>query len=173
MAKFIEIMVAMTEAMTRQSISGERTDNRKLIDQRTLKIDLFSGKAEDWDDWSFTFRQSMRAQNAMVYDGIITTELLKTEVSEVEFNTDQKKVSGEVYDILVQTCRGEALGIVKAVEDFQGLRAWQRLHTKYNPKTMASLIKILGAAAGPAKVTDVKEIESRLNKWEDDGKTNR
>ena len=50
---------------------------------------------------------------------------------------DMKKRSVELYDVLCRQCSGEALVIIKSVDDMQGIRAWQKLYGKYNPKTMA------------------------------------
>jgi len=92
-------------------------------------------------------------------------EMQKTEMVEDDFNDDQKAVSAELYDILTQLCRGQGLTLIRAVPDYEGM---QRLQRKYNPKTVARLIKVLGKAAGPAKILEIKDLETRLNKWEED-----
>ena len=37
--------------------------------------------------------------------------------------------------MLIQSCRGKALRIVRAAERHNGLLAWRRLHQEYKPKT--------------------------------------
>ena len=45
---------------------------------------------------------------------------------EKPLNDEEEKLSGELYDILCQVCTSEALGVVKAVNDMQGMAAWRK-----------------------------------------------
>ena len=168
-AELLRSLTSMVAAMQQQQPRGEGAGGpRKLMDLKTMKVDNFSGLSDDWEDWAYTFKRKVKVQSIAVYQAITAAEVQKTEIIETDFNDEQKKVSAELYDVLSDTWRGDALKIVRAVPEYEGVRAWQRLHVKYNPKTVARLIRILGLAAGPSKIVDIKDLENKLNKWEED-----
>ena len=72
----------------------------------------------------------------------------------------------ELYDILSQYCTGEALSVIKGVTSFEGFLAWQKLHRKYNPKTMARTIRLMTDVAGPKQVKEIWEVEAAITAWE-------
>ena len=84
----------------------------------------------------------------------------------MDLSEEEDELSGEIYDIMCQVCRGEALTVIRNVEECRGGRAWQKLYKKYNPKTVARMIKLLGEVTAPGKISDVREVESFLNRWE-------
>lgn len=43
--------------------------------------------------------------------------------------------------------------ILKGTPDCQGLLAWQRLHRRYSPRTMARAIRLMTEVASPGRVT--------------------
>ena len=47
---------------------------------------------------------------------------------------DVNRYSGELYDIICQACSGDALSIIRTVEDFKGFTAWHKLRKKFNPR---------------------------------------
>ena len=75
--------------------------------------------------------------------------------------------SGELYDILCQHCTGEALGVIRLVDDMKGFTAWVKLHQKYNPETMARGVRMLGEVVNPARPKELKDIETAVNRWQD------
>jgi hypothetical protein len=44
-------------------------------------------------------------------------------------------LSSELYDVLCTAWKGEALLVLKSVDEFEGFRAWQKLWSRYIPKT--------------------------------------
>ena len=56
-----------------------------------------------------------------------------------------KQASSELYDILCTVVNdgSEAMSVIRAVEDYQGIKAWQWLYPKYNPRTLARAIRLL------------------------------
>ena len=119
MAELMKTVVTLTESITKQAEAAQAAaaaatvggaggggGNKKLLDMKAMKLDNFTGLATDWEDWAFTFRRTLRAQSAMVFDALVTAEGQKTEISEDTYTVDQQKVSGELYDTLVQMCRG-------------------------------------------------------------------
>ena len=74
--------------------------------------------------------------------------------------------SAELYSLLCQLLEGEALTILCSVGAPHGLRAWQLLYRKYNPRTMAKSIRMLREVTSPPKVTHLKDFEGHLMNWE-------
>ena len=82
-----------------------------------------------------------------------------------------EKLSDELYDILCQCCSGEALQVIRTVTEMQGWEAWSKLHRKYQPRSMARAIRLVGLVTNPPKVNDLKDVETALDKWEENVKT--
>ena len=61
------------------------------------------------------------------------------------------KLSAELCDVLCQVVSGEAMTILRSVEDCRGFVAWQKLYQKFNPKTVARAIRLLAEACSPDK----------------------
>ena len=108
-----------------------------------------------------------------MFDFIEKAERSTVEVDEEDWHLNTEEIdvnqaSSELYDILCTVVNNgsEAMSVIRAVEDYQGLKAWQRLHLKYNPRTMARAIKLLGEVANPTPAKNVGEVEATLNKWE-------
>ena len=81
---------------------------------------------------------------------------LTDEVDEEDWHLNREEVEGntaaqEHYDILCTVAPGEAMAVTSSVEDFQfqGLRAWQKLHLKCNPRTMARAIRLIAGGGKP------------------------
>ena len=147
---------------------SDRSDRRTKLQARHIKIEQFDGKMDKWDDWAFAFRRTIRSMDSACYKLMIEAEKKTEDVDETTgFNMVQEQVSGELYDILCQVCTSEALSVIKAVEDCEGISAWQKLFRKYNPKTMARGIRLLCEVTSPPKVKELKDIEVDLNKWEE------
>ena len=49
----------------------------------------------------------------------------------------------------------------------RGIEAWEKLHRKYNPRTMARGVRLLAEAVGPSKVKELREVGSAVNRWEE------
>ena len=141
---------------------------RRRIDAKNLRIQEFSGEPDKWADWAFAFKRTIRSMDTEVYKVMTDVESMNKDINEMEdLDGEQDKMSAELYDILCQACTGEALSVVRSVDDCEGIRAWQRLHNRYNPKTVARMIQMLGEVTSPQKVKELKDIEIALNKWED------
>jgi hypothetical protein len=144
---------------------------RKLIDARHLKVPFFDGTPSKFDDWSFAFKRTIRSVNLDAYNALVLVEK-ETRVDEGNLdlemvNVDAETLSAELYDILCQACQGEAMSCVRSVDDMLGLTAWCKLYTKFNPRTMARAIRLVGAVTNPPRIKDIKNAESDLDKWED------
>ena len=145
----------------------------RVMNPRYMKLHDFDGNAVSWGDWAFGFRRAIRSASVEAYHIMDDVEKVSTELDEKDLqghrlavDVDVNKLSAELYDILCQCVSGEAMAIIRSVDDFQGFRAWQTLHLKYNPRTMARAIRMMGEVANPQHVKDVKDVEMALNRWE-------
>ena len=56
--------------------------------------------------------------------------------------------------------------MIKGVTSFEGFLAWQKLHRKYNSKTMARAIRLMTDVTGPKQVKEIREVEAAITAWE-------
>ena len=112
-------------------------DKGKLISKH-ITPDRFSGDMAKWDDWAFKLKRSINTMNRDVCRLMSIWESREEEIEEAE-NTSRefRQRSAELYDVLCERCDGEALMIIRQVGDMEGIRAWQKLFHRYNPRTMA------------------------------------
>ena len=135
----MEQFQAMLEAVVNRigvAVASPAPEGKGRALAKHMRCESFSGS--DWSGWAFSFKSGIRAQNQAVFKAMQSVEALEDPVSEeCDVPVEQEARSGELYDLLCQFCTGEALGIVRSTVDMQGFAAWQKLHRKYNPKTMA------------------------------------
>ena len=145
---------------------------RRIIDFCNVKLHDYGGQASGWADWAFGFKRAIRSCNPDLFRLMERVERSEDAPSEEDLSIDDQipvdvdRASAELYDALCQTCVGEAMAIVRGVEDCQGLVAWYRLAKTYNPKTMARAIRLMTEVASPTPVKDLKEVDQALTMWE-------
>ena len=172
-----QAMQAQTQQAHQQQEQRPQYQGRsgRKIDTKHIKVPIFDGSAAKFDDWSFAFRRTIRSANRKAYDLLAQVETM-TVVDEEGLDLDMEgewvqedinAYSAELYDILCQACQGEALTCLRSVEDMKGLEAWSKIYKKFNPKTMARAIRLVGAVANPPKIKDIKDAEAELDKWEE------
>ena len=163
-------MLAMKEILGPQRAeghSGEVKHTGKLI-AKYVRCETFAGDQAKWEDWSFAFKRSIRSMSRDAYDAMTEWEKGTEDLDEeTELSKELEQRSAELYDILCQFCSGEALMVVRSVEDMEGIKAWQRLHKKYNPKTMARGVRMLTEVIGPPKITELTNFETSVTMWEE------
>ena len=144
MAAFAESLKLLTESLNARQQGGRTT--RRAMDLRAFeKIDSFSGNEDQWGDWSFVFEnvvnhESIEAGNVMTW----MTQTSDNENAEKGLDIDAgsyfafqvQPLSRELYDILVNTTKGDALRVVRVTDGRDGFLAWKKLNKRYNPKSM-------------------------------------
>ena len=138
-----------------------------MLDTRGVRLPTFDGQAEDWGDWSFAFKCGVRAMSEQGYKALMYAETHEVKPDETAMSEGDRKVSGELFDLLCQLCSGDALAVLRGIDDCKGVYAWAKLTEKYNPKTMASRVRLLTQVVGPAKVKENKDIESAIAAWKE------
>ena len=142
-------------------------DKGKLV-SKYIKPDCFGGDMAKWDDWAFKLKRSINTMNRDVCRLMTIWESREEEIEEAE-NTSRefRQRSAELYDILCERCDGEALMIVRQVGDMEGIKAWQKLFHRYNPRTMARGLRMLSEVVNPQKAKSLTEVETLVSRWED------
>jgi hypothetical protein len=74
-------------------------------------------------------------------------------------------ISSELYDLLCTVVKGEGWTILKSVEEFYGFKAWQKLQSKYNPRTAARAFELLSDVCSPGAVEGAHEVEAAFATW--------
>ena len=142
-------------------------DQGKLV-SKFIKADSFSGDASKWDDWSFKFKRSVNTMNRDMCRLMTVWESREDEIDEEQhMSRDFQQRSAELYDILCERCDGEALMIIRQVNDMEGVRAWQKLFNRYNPRTMARGLRLLSEAVNPPRAKSLADVETLVSRWED------
>ena len=101
-----------------------------------------------------------------MYDDMTRAESAETMGSDEGFGVPPE-MSATLYDILCQHVDGEALMVMKAVRDCNGLSAWQALFRKYNPVTCARRLRLLTHVVMPGKIKNCSEVDASIILWEE------
>ena len=159
-----------TAEMSESELDGDTPrmrDQGKLI-SKFIKADSFGGDMSKWDDWSFKFKRSVNTMNRDMCRLMTVWESREDDIDEEEkMSREFQQRSAELYDILCERCDGEALMIVRQVNDMEGVRAWQKLFQRYNPRTMARGLRMLSEAVNPPRAKNLADVETLVSKWED------
>ena len=75
--------------------------------------------------------------------------------------------SGELFKQLVQLTSGEAITIVKSIDENDGFRAWSSLKKNYNKKTIGRMMRQLDECMYPAMQKDLKGLGAAIGEWEE------
>jgi hypothetical protein len=158
--QFLEVMKTITDQMQKMNDqikeikSGavdeppgfevkKKKEVSESIDMKNMKVNIFNGTAESYEDWAFAFKRAIRMRSKKAYNMLIQIEEMNDIiVDENDIDPDKdfpgiEERSAEVYDVLCQHMTGEPMMILRSVKDMHGFAAWQRLFRKYNPRTMA------------------------------------
>jgi hypothetical protein len=147
---------------------SNKKEFKKKIQMRDIKVQNFEGGASKWEEWSFQMKNAIAANQKDLYDLMVGVENATEEVDELAYyDKPAEESSAELYYVLSQLCAGEALTVVRSVNNCHGVTAWQRLHHKYEPRTMAREIQLLGMVTNPPKPKDIKHVETAIMGWED------
>ena len=158
--------IASGTSATAAGSSNQSSGYNTRIDTRHAKLEEFTGKKEDWTDWSFSFKKMIKMRSKVAYDRIIEIEDGDCDEDLLMESEELSQYSAELYDILCQVCRGNARTLLITVDDMNGFKGWQVLYRVSNSRTVARMIKMLGEVTRPPKVKDMKDIENAIGQRE-------
>ena len=55
--------------------------------------------------------------------------------------------------------------VLRGSSEGRGLEAWQKLHRKYNPKTMARGVRLMAEVSHPGQAKDIKDAKTSSDWW--------
>ena len=150
---------AAAAAVQQATASASQQDQRALIesifkelqsqavDSKLLRApQIFSGKDEDWREWSYSFRSLMRL---MKCDACIqyAERMAPDELKLADFTPEIVVKAGQIQYLFSQACRGKAMELIQLSEEGNGLQSWARLMHEYQPKVggrFNAMLTILG-----------------------------
>ena len=92
-------------------------------DIRTVpKVDLFTGKDEDWNEWAFSFRSYVYMLGSA--DLLEQASNSATAPELVDMTDDMQRQGEMLYHVLVQFLKGKARRIAMASERGNGFKLW-------------------------------------------------
>ena len=180
--QFEAFMRQLTEMMRAPGVGGEgaitRPSRRVLMDKAFGRIEKFSRGEELWPDWSFDVKIVVGSQcpeMRILMDYVeVNGEKTLTKIREEDPDGERMgryvgldKVSVELYEMLVLVTEGEAKLTVKSVQERDGLVAWSRLHSCYNRRTLARLMRVHRDLMYPAAAKDAQSLIAAILQWED------
>ena len=105
------------------------------IDTRLLgKPHDFSGKLDDWRDWSVVFEGYAAAAVPGVEAGMTRATEANSIVLNATLEASVVRVSQQLYWMLLMLCKNTALQIVVGAGRGEGLEAWKLLVERYEPR---------------------------------------
>lgn len=131
---------------------------------------VFSGRDDEWPDWSFTARAYM----SMISDDVaalldrVESVTVPTTLSmcEQSFPNCLPYVRQLDYQ-LAMFSRGPALAVLKTVEKNNGIEAWRRLYQRCEPDDGARVQNMMNRILNPGTFPDTPQgFETALLAWE-------
>jgi hypothetical protein len=161
-------MTAQADAAAAAAAGGG--DRRRKLDVKNFaRVNKFDGKEADFAEYAFQLKLAMNATNKVAHDVMCKSEQLKEVVTPDQMFANGVNISElgvEIYDIIGMTVSGEALTIVRGVQDMNGAEAWRRLYRRYSPRTPARTLVKLMEVLNPGKAKTVQELASMVERWE-------
>ena len=153
---------------------GGRKETRTIAIKVIDGMRNFEGSESQWSEWEYKFRVAVGAANkegGMALDDVMkrkqVVDMADLDLEEKYSEEDMIKISSEIFEMLCLKTDGEALRIVRAVEDRDGFKAWWALHSRYNPRTFAKAMRVMVEVVKPGQVKDIKDVETAIGSWEE------
>jgi hypothetical protein len=163
---------ATSAATSAHNIAAAATSKNPVLDEiksivnpRILeKCPMFDGSNEKWMEWSFVFHSVaglIGLETSM--EGALTVAESDMDFDSME--TDHQARSKVLWYLLVNCCRGKALTIIRGGENRNGLLAWRRMHSEYQPLVGGRFNAMLMSLLSPSW-SDGSRFDELLNIWE-------
>ena len=167
-----QVMEALTKMMENQT-SSDKWDSI----EKYKNIKLFSGKQDDWEEFSRKTMGQIGAGRQSVVELMDEAALEATEsdlmnedwnvlTNTALDNAVVGQISAKLHHLLSSLTTGEANAVVWRCQK-NGLLAWRRLSTSLNPRTLASGVKAISVVLNPGKITNAMKADHAIDAWED------
>ena len=115
---------------------GPTRRDRVGIDTRNLgRPSSFNGSDDRWRDWAVVFRSYAALVNPALQHEMLAAETEATPVLNSSLlGDDEVQASTELYHLLLHSCTQTALDRVVNAGPSEGLRAWQLLVERFDPR---------------------------------------
>ena len=133
----------------------------------------FSGKQEDWDDFSYRFKAYMVMRNHKFERFFNVAETATAELTSENFRgeggvVDEEgiKLSHELHYMLIHVCEGSAASLIRQSDSRHGVETWRKLHAHFS---MRATVTSMGRLASILDV-DFKhnDFVNDFLKWEEE-----
>eukprot|EP00971_Amphidinium_carterae_P237160 4707058-Amphidinium_carterae.1 len=151
----VELMQAIVQQSAQQVAQSLRAEG--FTSKAFSKPKAFSGKDEDWPQWSWKFEA---ACGQLGLDEAMQVAA-NTRFSEVDSIADMDEpIAGKarlLYSMLVDACEGKAAVIIKPCEKQNGFRAWSMLKQEYEGSTATRFQGMLTALMTPNWLEEMRK----------------
>ena len=117
---------------------------------RLQKPQSFSGKEEDWTEWSFVMRSYLAIQSAEV--GLLMGAAENPAEPDVSMDAIRARMGAtglaaarKLFHLLVMSVKGPALAVLRSNRDQNGATAWRLLMKRYEPNTAPRVQSLMSA----------------------------
>ena len=151
-----------------------------LVDPKRARPKAFGSKAETWGTLHFRCIAFVNgiwscATRFIEWDEEETTEIKDEDIS-LQFDepgpdhfVDVRMLQTEIYSVLTTIVEGESLGTLKNLSNPDGLEAWGRLITRWDPATAGIRRNSMSRILDPGSSID-KGLMGNIEQWEKDVK---
>ena len=147
----------------------EMDELRAVINPKILeKCPVFSGKNGDFVEWTFTFGSITGLLG--LEDGMrIAIDVAEdAEVALMRLDEETRLKSKALWFLLINSCKGKGLIVIKTTERHNALLAWRKLHPEYQPKLGGRFNAMLMALLTPMWAQQKTPFDELLIQWETD-----
>ena len=158
----LETQRAITDTM--KAFQGQK----KGFDPKLVKQpDAFSGAADDWERFKFSFTSWIGTVDDRYPDLLETAGKQVDELFFEEMETEHEPLARNLFALLVGLCQvGEVPVLAKMVRDRNGLELWRKIFAHYEPGTANKPLVWLRHLSSPVFPTKESEWQHGLEHWE-------
>lgn len=149
--------------------------NKSAVDNRGIgKPDKFSGKDEEWFEWSTKLKawfkvQDYRAGDWFAWIADQVEEIMDANISD-KYGTDKAAVeefSVQLYSVLISQTSNAAFAITTSVSNHNGMEAFRQLIRRYEPRTAGSRRALVKQIVNYPAAKDIKQVEANIRHFEE------
>ena len=108
--------------------------------QKLGKPLIYSGKEDEWNEWSFVMRSYVSLLSVHVpallagAEDATSPDISMTRIR-ATLTDDGVAAAKKLFHVLVKNVRGPALAVIRGITDMNGALAWRALIARYAPNT--------------------------------------